>query len=72
MLSGPLPKEIGNLVNLESLYIAKNELSGKIPAELAKCTKLGKGVFTDFSDNQFSEDIPEQVKSMEYFSKFKF
>ena len=71
-LSGPLPKEIGNLVNLESLYIAKNELSGKIPAELAKCTKLGKGVFTDFSDNQFSEDIPEQVKSMEYFSKFKF
>lgn len=71
-LTGPLPKEIGNLINLESIELSDNQLSGAIPAELAKCTKLGKGVFTDFSKNQFSPDIPEQVKAMEYFSKFKF
>ena len=71
-LTGPLPKEIGNLVNLESIYIANNELSGTIPAEMSKCTKLGKGVFNDFSGNQFSPDIPAQVQAMERFSEFKF
>ena len=71
-LTGELPSEIGNLINLESLNVSYNELSGSIPAELAKCTKLGKGVFTDFSHNQFSEEIPAQVQSMENFSKFTF
>ena len=71
-LSGPLPKEIGNLVNLESIELSYNELSGSIPAELAKCTKLGKGVFNDFTNNQFSPDLPEQVKAMPYFSELKF
>ena len=71
-LSGPLPKEIGNLVNLESIDLSYNELSGPIPAELAKCTKLGKGVFNDFTHNQFSPEIPAAVQAMEHFSKLKF
>ena len=71
-LSGELPKEVGNLVNLESLNVSSNELTGSIPAELAKCTKLGKGVFTNFSKNQFDPNIPAAVQSMEYFSKFEF
>ena len=71
-LSGELPKEVGNLVNLESLNVSSNELTGSIPAELAKCTKLGKGVFTNFSKNQCDPNIPAAVQSMEYFSKFEF
>lgn len=71
-LSGPLPKEIGNLINLESIDLSHNELSGSIPADLAKCTKLGKGVFNDFTHNQFSPELPEQVKAMPYFSELKF
>ena len=71
-LSGPLPKEIGNLVNLESIDLSHNELSGPIPAELAKCTKLGKGVFNDFTNNQFSPEIPAAVQALEHFSEIKF
>ena len=71
-LSGPIPPAIGNLVNLESLYLANNKLTGKIPVELAKCTKLGKGVFTDFSKNQLDPNVPDAVKKLEYFKKFKF
>ncbi|MBR5699764.1 MAG: hypothetical protein IKX37_01580 [Bacteroidales bacterium] len=71
-LSGPLPKEVGNLVNLESLDLSYNELSGPIPAELGKCTKLGKGVFNDFSHNQFDAEIPAAVQALENFSKITF
>ena len=71
-LSGPLPKEIGNLINLESINVSKNELSGPIPAELGKCTKLGKGVFNKFTENQFDPEIPAAVQALEYFSKIEF
>ena len=33
-LSGPIPLELGNLANLESLYLNGNQLSGCVPAEL--------------------------------------
>ena len=71
-LTGPIPEQIGNLVNLESIQLDNNHLTGGIPASLAKCVNLGKGVFLDFSKNNFSEEIPEAVKAMEKFEKFKF
>ena len=33
-LSGEIPSELSNLVNLEDLYLAGNELSGCIPSGL--------------------------------------
>ena len=71
-LTGTIPAALGKLVNLESLKLDQNQLTGKIPAELANCTKLGKGVFTDFSKNQLDPDVPAAVQALEYFSKFKF
>ena len=66
------PAALGNLANLEGLQLAKNQLTGKIPAELANCTKLGKGPFVDFSGNQLDASIPAGLKALEKFSKFKF
>ena len=31
-LSGEIPPELGNLANLESLWLSRNQLSGEIPA----------------------------------------
>ncbi|XP_015695988.2 probable LRR receptor-like serine/threonine-protein kinase At1g56140 [Oryza brachyantha] len=39
-LSGPLPKELGNLTNLMSLGISLNNFTGKLPEELGNLTKL--------------------------------
>ena len=39
-LSGPIPPEFGNLVNLEQLALFENELSGPLPAEFGKLKKL--------------------------------
>ena len=71
-LTGTIPASLGKLVNLESLKLDNNQLTGKIPAELANCTKLGKGVFTDFSKNQLDPDVPAAIQNLEFFSKFKF
>ncbi|CAL5322648.1 unnamed protein product [Camellia sinensis] len=39
-LSGSLPMEVGNLVNLGSLDVSHNLLSGEIPSTLGSCTSL--------------------------------
>nr|XP_015640836.1 probable LRR receptor-like serine/threonine-protein kinase At1g56140 isoform X3 [Oryza sativa Japonica Group] len=39
-LSGPLPKELGNLTNLLSLGISFNNFSGQLPKELGNMTNL--------------------------------
>ena len=39
-LSGPIPAELGNLDNLEYLYLRNNQLSGSIPPELGNLANL--------------------------------
>ena len=71
-LTGTIPATLGKLSKLEGIQLQKNQLTGKIPAELADCTNLGNGVFIDFSGNQLDPDIPAAVKAMPKFDKFKF
>ncbi|KAF2305355.1 hypothetical protein GH714_004200 [Hevea brasiliensis] len=57
---GPVPGELGNLVELDTLILNANNLSGSLPMELAKITKL-----KDFriSGNNFGGKIPSFIQS---------
>ena len=54
-LSGEIPAELGNLSNLEYLYLGGNQLSGEIPGELAGLYKLAALLF---DDNELTGPIP--------------
>jgi len=57
-LSGPIPSEIFNLVNLESLYMNYNEFSGRIPSTISQLTSLKKLFLTS---NSLSGPIPAAI-----------
>lgn len=57
-LTGLIPAEIGNLVNLQVLNLAMNELTGEIPKELGNLTDL---TFMQLDSNYLVGEIPEEV-----------
>lgn len=61
-LSGEIPSELGELVNLEWLDLFLNELSGEIPPELGNLASL-TGLF--LYGNQSSGEIPPELVSMD-------
>ena len=60
-LSGEIPAELGNLLNLTSLYLRGNQLSGEIPAELDNLLNL---VRLSLHDNQLSGEIPAELGNL--------
>jgi Leucine-rich repeat (LRR) protein len=60
-LVGTIPVEIGNLTNLEELYLFSNTLSGTIPTEIGNLTNL-KILFLYY--NQLTGSIPTQIGSL--------
>jgi len=60
-LNGSIPANLGNLANLQGLYLWSNQLSGSIPAELGNLTNL-QGLSLD--DNQFSGSIPVELGNL--------
>ena len=62
-LSGNIPVELGNLVDLEWLYLHQNQLSGDIPAELGNLISLER-LF--LGGNQLSGDIPATLGGPTY------
>ena len=60
-LSGKIPAELGNLANLEVLWLWDNQLSGEIPAELGNLSSL-EVLWLD--DNQLSGEIPAELDSL--------
>ena len=57
-LSGEIPAELGNLANLQTLYLYANDLSGEIPAELGSLTNLQT---LSLSWNELSGEIPVEL-----------
>ena len=60
-LTGQLPPELGNLVNLTHLILTNNELIGSIPPELGNLSNL---TYLDFFDNQLNGQIPPELGNL--------
>ncbi len=60
-LSGSIPPELGNLSELQALYLHGNELSGRIPPQLGNLSKL---VALGLSENDLSGRIPPELGSL--------
>ena len=57
-LTGEIPPEIGNLINLEILRLGNNELTGSIPPEIGNLTNLTQ-LF--LNSNQLTGTIPDEI-----------
>ena len=60
-LSGPIPAALGNLTNLQYLWLFENQLSGPIPATLGN---LGNLEWLWLSRNQLSGPIPAALGNL--------
>ena len=60
-LTGEIPSEIGQLINLVTLKLHYNELTGSIPPEIGNLTSLVK---LDLRYNNLSGSIPTEVWSL--------
>ena len=60
-LSGPIPPEIGELINLTYLSLSFNDLSENIPSEIWDLTNLE---YLYLTENQLSGPIPETIGNL--------
>lgn len=60
-ITGIIPSAIGELFNLQYLFLSSNNLSGEVPQELYSLEKL-KNI--DLADNNFTVALPSEFASM--------
>ena len=60
-LSGAIPAELGNLSNLQDLWLGYNQFSGSIPASLGNLTNL---TALDLYANELSGSIPSELGNL--------
>ncbi|KAL5989816.1 hypothetical protein ACLOJK_010710 [Asimina triloba] len=60
-LSGPIPKEIGNITTLQKLSLSSNNLTGELPVEMSKLTNLVDLILRNCLING---NIPEDFEDM--------
>jgi Leucine-rich repeat (LRR) protein len=66
-LTGPLPREMGNLVNLTALMAVTTGLEGPLPAEMGNLNKLTN---LQLNNNQISGTIPKEWGGMTALNNF--
>jgi len=57
-VTGEIPPEIGNLINLSSLILKENQLEGEIPPEISYLINLTQ---LDLGGNQLDGEIPPEI-----------
>jgi hypothetical protein len=65
-ISGKIPNEIGNLINLGVLIMAQNKLLGNIPTEIGKLQKLQ---MLELNTNNFYGNIPSSIGNLSVLRK---
>ena len=60
-MTGPIPASLGNLSNLQGLYLWGNQLTGPIPAELGNLSNLQE---LGLSGNQLTGPIPASLGNL--------
>ena len=60
-LSGPIPPQLGNLDNLQGLYLTNNQLSGPIPPQLGDLDNL---LELFLNRNQLTSPIPPELSNL--------
>lgn len=60
-LTGPLPAELGGMINVQKIDLSWNKFSGVIPASLGNCVNL---VELNLSYNSLTGTIPESFASL--------
>ncbi|MDM8565756.1 PKD domain-containing protein [Candidatus Halobeggiatoa sp. HSG11] len=60
-LTGTIPTELANLVNLTALSLGENQLTGNIPSELGNLTHLGR-IYLE--ENQLTGNIPAELGNL--------
>ncbi|XP_056842104.1 probable leucine-rich repeat receptor-like serine/threonine-protein kinase At3g14840 isoform X2 [Raphanus sativus] len=67
-ISGPIPKEIGNITTLTSLVLEFNQISGKLPPELGNLQKIERILL---SSNYLTGDIPSTFSKLTTLTDFR-
>ncbi|KAK4724959.1 hypothetical protein R3W88_027738 [Solanum pinnatisectum] len=67
--TGPLPKELGQLINLKELDVSQNKLSVEIPSTLSNCLGLER---INISSNLFQGTIPQSLTDLRSLSEIDF
>jgi len=60
-LTGEIPDQIGDLINLTYLNLYSNQLTGQIPSEIGNLTNL---TYLDLQINQLSGQIPSEIGNL--------
>jgi Leucine-rich repeat (LRR) protein len=61
-LSGPIPREFGNMENLRNLSLANNQLTGPIPPDLSRLQDLQQ---CHLGGNSLEGPVPEEICSLD-------
>ncbi|XP_058103388.1 uncharacterized protein LOC131246945 [Magnolia sinica] len=67
-ISGPIPKELGNITSLTSLVIEANQISGYLPPELGNLTNLQRLII---SSNNFTGELPGALAKLSNLKDFR-
>ncbi|KDP24892.1 hypothetical protein JCGZ_25154 [Jatropha curcas] len=67
-LTGPIPKEIGNISTLREFVVEYNQLSGELPQELGNLNNIRRMLL---SSNNFSGQLPETFANLTTLEDFR-